>query len=167
MAWSWGATSDMPMNLPMRRQSFCLGSHLSAWYCLLTVAFGSALLSGCGGPDSDRVEIEGTVTLNKTPLEKGRVAFRPQPGTASPSAGAKITGGEFSVAPEGGLLPGKFRVEITASRPTGEKFRTRFSEQMVARQEQYIPDKYNTKTQLEITIPPDVWKVTENFELTD
>ena len=155
----------------MRARRLGLGNYISWhgswWLCLLTVASGSALLGGCGGSGSSRVEIEGRVTLNKNPLEKGLVSFRPQPGTASPSAGAKIVDGEFSVAPDGGLLPGEFRVEITASRPTGEKFRTRFSDALIAREQQYIPDKYNTKTQLEITIPPDVEKITKNIELTD
>ena len=155
----------------MRARRFRLGKAMgwywSRWVCLLTVASGSALLSGCGRSDSDRVEIKGTVTLNNNPVEMGLVSFRPQPGTASPSAGAKIVDGKYSVAPEGGLLPGKFRVEITASRPTGKEVNTRFSDQPVILQQQYIPDKYNKNSQLEITIPPDAGKITENFELTD
>ena len=155
----------------MKARRFWLGNsrsrHWSGWICLLTVAAGSALLGGCGRSDSDRVEIEGTVTLNNNPLEKGLVSFRPQPGTASPSAGAKIVDGKFFVAPEGGLLPGKFRVEITASRPTGQEVRTRFFDQTVQLQQQYIPDKYNTKSQLELIIPPDVGKITEDFKLTE
>ena len=155
----------------MRARRLGLGNYMS-WHrsrllCLLTVASGSVLLGGCKDSGSGRVEIEGRVTLNKNPLEKGLVSFRPQPGTASPSAGAKIVDGDFSVASDGGLLPGEFWVEITASRPTGKKVRTRFSDQMVTLEEQYVPDKYNTKTQLEITIPPDVEKITKNFELTD
>jgi len=132
---------------------------------MLILFSGSALLSGCD--TSDRVKIVGTATLNGQPLERGLVTFRPQPGTASPSAGAKITNGEFSVAPEGGLMPGTFRVEITATRPTGEEVRTRFSDQPLALEEQYIPDRYNKKTELEFTIPPDVGTVTKKFELTD
>ena len=137
----------------------------SSWLCLLTISTCVALLSGCDR--SGRVAIEGTVTLNGNPLEKGYVRFQPQAGTSSPSAGAEITMGKFSVAPQGGLLPGTFRVEITASRPTGQEVRTRFSSQPVVLEEQIIPAKYNKNSQLEITISPDGRKITQVFELTD
>ena len=149
----------------MRRKRFCLGSHVSLWLCLLGVAMGPALLGGCGG--SGRVAIEGAVPLDGKPLENGRVRFYPQPGTASPSAGAKITDGQFSVGPEDGLLPGKFRVEITAMRPTDRKVPDRFTGKMITLKEQYLPEKYNKRTQLKMTVPPEGGTVTKDFELNN
>ena len=142
---------------PGSRLCWCLG--------LLFVASGAALSSGCA--KTDRAAINGTVTLNGTPVEKGSITFRPQPGTASPSAGANITSGKFSIAAEQGLLPGTFRVEITANRLTGEKVTTRFSSQPVQLEEQYIPDKYNTSSELEITIVPNAGRITQDYELID
>ena len=140
-----------------------LRSLLNMLLCLATVATASVMFCGCG--NSNRIEVNGTVTLNGKPLEKGYVTFRPQSSTTSPSAGAKITDGEFSVDSERGLLPGKFRVEITASRPASKKVFDRFSGKMVALEEQYIPAKYNTNTQLELTISSDAGKVTKDFDL--
>jgi len=64
-------------------------------------------------------------------------------------------------------LPGTFRVEITANRLTGEKVTTRFSSQPVQLEEQYIPDKYNTSSELEITIVPNAGRITQDYELID
>ncbi len=61
---------------------------------------------------------------------------------------------EFSISPQLGLLPGGFRVEITASRPTGKQFRDLVGN-MVTLEEQYIPAKYNTESKLEAEIGDD------------
>jgi hypothetical protein len=134
----------------MSRKQFSLPGQWSLWLCLLAVAFCSMALVGCGG--QGREALEGTVTLDGKPLEKGYITFRPQPGTASPSAGADIADGKFSVASKGGVLPGKFRVEITASRTTDKKIRDRLTGNMVSLEEQYIPAKYNNASKLEAEI---------------
>ncbi len=149
----------------MRQKRFYLGSHSSLWLCLLSVAFAAALLSGCGG--SGRTAVEGTVTLDGKPLQKGRIRFCPRPGTASPSAGAKISEGHFSLASEEGLLPGEFHVEITATRPGSKKFYDRFSGKMVMLEDQYLPQRYNKNTQLQMTIPSQDGTFSKDFELTN
>jgi len=63
--------------------------------------------------------------------------------TASPIAGGSIASGKFSIAPQRGLMPGKFRVEITASRPGDKKARAPITGEMVTIEEQYLPAKYN------------------------
>jgi len=128
---------------------FCASNKLGLRFCLMALG-GLAFLSGCGS--SGRDGIAGTVTLDGKPLEKGYVTFRPQSGTASPSAGANVTDGRFSVAAEGGLLPGKFRVEITASRLTNKRAVDPFSGKMVTLEEQYIPAKYNSESKLEAEV---------------
>jgi hypothetical protein len=133
----------------MNQERFPLPS-FPVWLCLLAVASCSPSLTGCG--NQGREAIEGTVTLDGKPLEKGYISFRPQPGTASPSAGADIANGKFSVASKGGVLPGKFRVEITASRKTDKKIRDRLTGNMVPLEEQYIPARYNEDSKLEAEI---------------
>jgi hypothetical protein len=62
------------------------------------------------------------------------------------------TAGAFSVATKGGLLPGKSRVEITASRLTGKTGLNPFSGEMVPLEEQFIPAVYNSKSTLESVV---------------
>ena len=135
----------------MSGKRFYPDSRPTVQLCLLAIALASAFFSGCGDR-SGRQAIEGTVSLDGKPLEKGQISFRPQQGTASPSAGGNIAGGKFSIAPERGLLPGKFRVEITASRPTGEKAVAPITGKMVTIEEQYLPAKYNEQSQLEASV---------------
>jgi hypothetical protein len=125
--------------------------HAAKWLCLPVLAMIAVTFSGCGNR-SGRQGIEGTVELDGKPLEKGQISFRPQQGTASPSAGGEIRGGRFSIAPERGLLPGKYRVEITASRPGTQKLPAPFTGQMTAIEEQYLPVKYNEQSRLEATV---------------
>lgn len=125
---------------------------LSIWICLPVLAIGVVLCcSGCGDR-SGRLPIEGTVTLDGGPLDKGQISFRPQAGTASPSAGAGIVAGRFRIAQEQGLLPGKFRVEITASRPAGKMAPAPLTGELVAVEEQYLPAKYNLLSPLEAVV---------------
>jgi hypothetical protein len=146
-------------------KSVMLKHNLRIWQAgMLALALGIILLVGCG--HSGRQDIGGTVTFSGVPLERGYIAFQPKPGTASPSAGGEIVGGKFSVSPTKGLLPGKFRVEITASRITDKKVRDRLTGDLVPLEEQYIPAKYNTASQLEITIPQEGGKVLQDFDLT-
>ena len=112
--------------------------------CLLT-------LCGCGGTGG-RQSIEGTVTLDGQPLEKGQITFVPKQGTQGPTAGAEIAGGKFTIPAAGGTFSGKFRVEITASHATGKKVTDHFTGQLVDAYEQFIPAKYNTQSQLEADV---------------
>jgi hypothetical protein len=67
---------------------------------------------GCGG-GSALQEVSGTVTLQGAPLEEGVIEFHPREGVAS-KAGAPITKGSYKIPRESGLLPGKYKVIITA-----------------------------------------------------
>ena len=93
-----------------------------AYIRLVTAILIAAVIGGCGGAGG-RQAIEGTVTLDGQPLEKGQITFVPQGDTKGPTAGAEIVGGKFTIPAVGGPLAGKFRVEITASRPGGQKVR--------------------------------------------
>jgi hypothetical protein len=128
-----------------------MDNHVIWRLCLLALAVGPVSLGGCSDR-SARQGIDGTVTLDGKPLEKGQISFRPQQGTASPSAGGTILDGKFSISPERGLSPGKFRVEITASRPGNELGRDLLTGKMVAVEEQYLPARYNVQSQLEATV---------------
>lgn len=114
--------------------------------------FAVALLAGGCGGTGGRQAIEGAVTFDGKPLEKGQITFVPQTGTAGPTAGAEINGGKFAILPAGGPFAGKFRVEITASRPGSQKVTDRFTGKLVDAYEQYIPKRYNTESQLDADV---------------
>ena len=113
------------------------GSAASLFYpCILFVMF-----VGCGSDDG-RATVRGSVTFDGVPLDAGVIALVPEPGTSGLAAGGVIESGSYSSASDG-PLPGKYMVQITASRKTG---------QMVEQTEQYIPAKYNKNTELIVEI---------------
>ena len=108
-------------------------------------------LVGCGA-SSDRKSIEGTVTFDSQPVTKGSIAFLPLPGTASPTAGGDILDGQFAIPDERSVYAGKFRVEITASRPTGRKITHPLTGALIDETQQYLPEKFNRESELEVEV---------------
>jgi hypothetical protein len=78
----------------------------------LLLAIGFCGLAGCG-PHTDRLELSGKVTLNGEPIDGGAMRFTSVSGKKM-SSGAMINGGYYKVPAEKGLLPGIYRVEISA-----------------------------------------------------
>jgi hypothetical protein len=129
------------------------GRHTECTACVVSLA-AMLIIGGCGGSNG-RQSLEGVVTFDGKPLEKGQITFVPQAGTSGPTAGAEIIDGKFSIPAAGGPFAGKFRVEITASRPGGQKVPDRFTGKLVDAYEQFIPSKYNAESQLEAEIKAD------------
>ena len=111
---------------------------------VLMCAAGLLIPAGCG-QSSNRAPVEAAVTLDGEPLDEGAVTLLPLPGTSSPSAGANISQGRFSIPVKGGPLPGEFRVEIVAMRPISNSIDY----------EQYLPARYNKQSELTIEIKDD------------
>ncbi len=116
-------------------------------YVLLPVLFCLTMMTGCVDSGLHQA-IDGTVTLNGKPLAIGYISFRPKPGSPGPTAGAEIVDGQFSIARQDGTFAGQFRVEITASRPTGRKVPGRFTADLVDEFGQYLAAEYNTESTL-------------------
>ena len=109
------------------------------------------LAAGCG--TSQRKSLQGNVTLDGQPLPSGRIAFHPVQDTPGPTAGAEISEGRFSIHRDKGSFAGTFRVEITAWRETGKKFRDP-NGTVVSPSVQYLPPRYNEHSELraEVTV---------------
>jgi hypothetical protein len=105
---------------------------------------------GCGDPNGKQ-EISGTVTLKGEPLDDGIIEF------SSPNAktGAPILKGKYLIPAEHGLVPGKYKVVITAGDgrtpadspdgmpgPTGANIISK----------DRIPPEYNKKSTQEVTV---------------
>lgn len=116
----------------------------------LLILVAITALAGCGG--SGRQAIEGTVTLDGQPLAEGYLRLRPEPGTASPAAGAPVKDGAYAIAPEGGTFAGKFRVEITAMRPSGRKLTHPETGQPYDEKIQVLPPRYNKASELRVDV---------------
>jgi hypothetical protein len=120
----------------------------SALLALIVVA------GGCGGEDRlSRVVVAGTVNYDGKPVQKGQIRFLPQPGTSGPVTIDPIEGGSYSTKNTSGVPVGSHRVEITgydpveyANAPTGPGSPP---------VRQRLPEKYNRKSELAVTLDAD------------
>lgn len=107
--------------------------------CIVTV--------GCG--DSAKARVKGNVTFNGDPVEEGSISFLPAEDTQSRKASAAILNGVFDIPADRAPTPGKFKVEISWFKKTGNKIASA-DPGMVAADEtkEAIPAKYNRETTL-------------------
>ncbi len=104
------------------------------WIIWLTV-----VLAGCGGPSGSDPWVSGTVRLDERPLETGTVLFQPDDPEIAPQM-AEVKNGEFEL----GIKPGRYRIEIQASRLVAGKT-GKYGEPVY---ESMIPDRYGQHSTL-------------------
>lgn len=107
-----------------------------AWLWLVVLA------AGCSG---DGLAVcTGGVTYDGKPLETGAIDFHPLDRALAPQGG-RIVAGRFEVR----ARPGRYRVEIRASRPKpGAPELT----PGMKPHEQFVPPRYNDRTELEAEV---------------
>ena len=88
---------------------------------VLATIIGSLLLGSCGERSLTPIVVEGTVTCGNEKVEMGRISFHPLEGTSGPTCAAAICDGHYCVDVRGGVLPGRYRVEIVAEKRTGRR----------------------------------------------
>jgi len=107
---------------------------------LLFVSFIACL--GCdSGPRL--YEIKGKVSFDGIPVAKGDITLRPEKPSTAPQ-GATIKDGSFQIK----ASEGKYKVEIISTRVVPGK-KGPMGEDAI---EEFIPQKYNTKTTLEAEV---------------
>jgi hypothetical protein len=81
------------------------------WFCALAIVF--FISGGCGGEGLDRERIQGTVTFEGKPVERGAVLFEPTQsvGTIAPTVYLRVQDGTFDTGDEG-PIPGKYKVIV-------------------------------------------------------
>jgi hypothetical protein len=109
---------------------------------------------GCSRTNQ-RHEIDGVVTLDGKPIEAGTIAFLPQAGTKSPTAGGNITQGRFAITSAAGPFAGSFRVEVAATQKTGRKIKDPRFEGTVDEVMSIIPAQYNRESRLSAEVTQD------------
>lgn len=107
------------------------------------------VIVGCGaksdGPPT--YPVSGTVTFDGAPLKTGDIRLEPEAAGEAPDSGP-ITDGKFSLRAK----QGQKRVVVTASREVpGKTIKGAMGEDIVVK-EQFLPARYNEKTELKATI---------------
>jgi hypothetical protein len=123
---------------------------------------------GCSERGPDRVVVSGTVAFQGQPIQDGLIRFVPLQTGAGPMAGDVITNGQYRVVAKGGVPVGKCRVEIKARKivpkppqPGGLELKVLPDPSV-----QIIPAKYNTESELTVTIEPGPdGEAVHNFDL--
>jgi len=115
---------------------------------------------GCGRPGDGRVVVHGTVNYAGNPVAAGVIRFQPTGKSVGPVSVTTIADGRYHLDALGGVIAGTHRVEIRGFPPS----ETPPSGPGPQRQ-QLLPAKYNTKTELEVTLTPDERQRELNFDL--
>ena len=111
---------------------------------------------GCGSPGAP-CSLSGQVTFDGKPIEDGNIRLDPIDGTPGPGGAAKIIDGEYAIPRNKGMLAGKHRVLISATRATGVMIRVETLGDGPSQREkieQYIPDRYNANSELVLELVP-------------
>lgn len=127
--------------------------------CVGLLAFGLAILvlvAGCGKGAVNRNAIGGAVLMDGKPLEKGSIRFLPIAGTKGPVSGGAIGNGRYQVPRAVGLVEGRYRVEISATRKTGKMVQAPLAPpgKMVEEYGEAIPPRFNSASKLEVEVKP-------------
>ena len=129
----------------------------------LVLAVLLPMVSGCGRGDGiERVTMAGSVTFRGQPVAEGQIRFIPKAGTAAPLTIEKVAAGRYATETSGGVPVGKHRVEILAWNPNEPAP----SGPGAPPRRQLLPAKYNTQSQLEITLEPGQGQLNKDFDLT-
>jgi hypothetical protein len=129
----------------------------------LSVSFLATCFVGCGPSDGiRRVVVSGNVRLGGSSVVHGQIRYIPQVGTKGPVSIAEILDGKYSCNRSGGVPIGQHRVEILAWDPTvplpmgpGQKTPA-----------QLAPKKYNTESEIVVTLDDSANPVVKDFDLS-
>lgn len=115
------------------------------YHVLGSLATLALAMVGCGAAEEGpaKYKVWGTVTFKGEAVKEGLITFTPMEGGKGPEAGA-IKDGKYSFRAKGG----KQKVSIEASREVPGKTESDYKGGTVPVREAYIPEKYNTKTEL-------------------
>jgi hypothetical protein len=132
-----------------------------ALLCWLAIAPAIMVCSGCGGwgDGPERVVVSGKATYRGKPIAQGLIYFVPKSGNAAPTSIAKIEDGRYVGDQKGGIPVGTHHVKVMAYEKDAE---VEFGSLVP---EQYLPERYNRKSELEITITSENSPMTYDLDL--
>lgn len=127
------------------------------WLMIVAAVCFTVSVVGCA-PSDGLVLVSGSVTLDGTPISEGTIQFRALEGDQKAYA-SSIVDGKYEARVE----PGPASVEVRASRIIEGKFVESNPGEFDPVGEMYVPEKYNSRTVLKVTVESD--KLDENFDL--
>lgn len=119
---------------------------IPAWKSLVL----AGVLLGVAGCTSSvpESEVTGTVTVNEQPVLEGQITFHPATGGGK-SASGRIEYGNYQLK-----VPGEKLVEIYGQREIPGRYSSELvNGQKVLMREEFVPARYNVKSELKVTIP--------------
>ncbi|MEX0724864.1 MAG: hypothetical protein WEB58_09355 [Planctomycetaceae bacterium] len=133
---------------------------------------------GCGDDGPPKSSIKGTVTYKGEPVKTGDISFLPDEEKGGIPTSAPIVEGKYETDPRFGIAAGTYKCSIVGYHqktppaegtgdadyhPSGIPDPTG-----ILSREFYIPEKYNTKTELEpITVTGTEGTIEKNFDLAE
>jgi hypothetical protein len=145
------------------------------WRSILSATLGVMILASAGcsrqneGPE--RVIVRGKVNYNGEPVSDGQIRFIPKAETMTPVSGSAIAEGTYEVTAHGGVPVGTYVVQIEAHKKVpyaprpGERAPPIMTDRTV--EQQYLPSRFNEKSQLVLTIEPGSGTIVKDFDLID
>ena len=131
-------------------------------------------LAGCGENGLKKVIVSGEVTYQGEPVENGDVLFYPMEGTSGPVSGASIKDGRYVAEGKGGVPVGKHRIKVRAFRAGKPKVNLSAEEAELEEfdgggttHEQYLPEKFNNNSELEVVIESGSRRAVHDIHLVD
>jgi hypothetical protein len=110
------------------------------------------------------VAVSGKVSYRGSPIQTGAIMFVPLGGTKGRVAGAKIETGTYLVTADKGVeRGGKYRVEITALRPSGQERKSPMGQGIGF--EQFLPTQFNSQSNLVLEVPAGIKQMPADYEL--
>jgi len=105
------------------------------------------VISGCSGPGGPMATVQGAVSVDGEPVERGLISFTPMQSDAGKAVTAEILSGRYqsSAVPMGRVL-----VQIHATKETGKMLTDPSEGGEYAETVDIVPEKY--KTGIEITV---------------
>lgn len=120
---------------------------------------------GCSGTPKP-VAVTGTVTFNGQSVPEGIVQFEPVTANDGQRRDAMIVDGKFTLPAGEGLQPGlNFKVIIRAFKKTGRKYPNADVGMSWDEKVQYLPPRYNSESDLRVTISSQESENDLTFEL--
>lgn len=110
------------------------------------------LALGCSS-EPKRVAVSGTVTLDGKPVSNCIVVLQSDSSEFGAGATAIAQEGKFSLSEETGPIPGKYFVLVHEDQPDLEEYEERRqSNPKNALNKQFVPDRYRSRSDLEVTV---------------
>lgn len=108
---------------------------------------------GCGSGDG-RVEISGSVTFKKQPLEQGMIQFLPEQPDKASMLMLPIRAGKYQIDREKGLLPGTYRILLSspAGGPKVAPADVAPGDSTAYVHKELLPAEYNTESKKKVTV---------------